>query len=106
MYALKVEQVNDQIRRCKIVNPINGTVLAKYIEQNELAAPVKALYKIGDLENMYLRVYLEMTVNKVWSGIMLPVLVQEGEGEIKEYDGRFRGFSGSRVCSQERADPG
>lgn len=94
VYALKVEQVNDQIRRCKVVNPINGTVLAKYIEQNELAAPVKALYKIGDLENMYLRVYLENDrMNKVKIGDNVTVLVQKGEGEIKEYDGTISWIS-------------
>lgn len=57
--ALKVDQVNDQIRRCLITNPVSGVVLAKYTEEQELAAPVKALYKIGDMKNMYLQVYVE-----------------------------------------------
>lgn len=35
--ALKVDQVNDQIRRCLITNPVSGVVLAKYTEEQELA---------------------------------------------------------------------
>ncbi|WP_455509137.1 HlyD family secretion protein [Butyricimonas paravirosa] len=86
--ALKIDQVNDQIRRCMIVNPIAGTVLAKYTEEKELAAPVKALYKVGDLKNMYLQVYMEggrMSGLKV--GDPVRVYAQLGGDREREYRG-------------------
>lgn len=88
--ALKVDQVNDQIRRCIIVNPISGVVLAKYTEEKELAAPVKALYKIGDMKNMYLQVYVEGSqANRLKVGDAVQVFAQLGGGEEREYQGKI-----------------
>ena len=88
--ALKVDQVNDQIRRCIIVNPISGVVLAKYTEEKELAAPVKALYKIGDMKNMYLQVYVEGgQANHLKVGDAVQVFAQLGGGEEREYQGKI-----------------
>jgi HlyD family secretion protein len=49
---IQVEQLDDQLNKCKIVNPINGTVLTKFAEQNEMAMQGKALYKIADLSTL------------------------------------------------------
>ncbi len=49
--------LDDQIRRCKVVNPITGTVLSKYAEAFEMTAPGKALYKIANLDTLTLRAY-------------------------------------------------
>ena len=88
--ALKVEQVNDQIRRCVITNPVSGIVLAKYTEEKELAAPVKALYKIGDLKNMYIQVYVEGSqANRLKVGDSVRVFAQLGGGEEREYQGNI-----------------
>ena len=86
--ALKVEQVEDMLRRCRIVNPIDGTVLAKYTQAKELTAPVKALYKIGDLDNLYLQVYLEGGM--AWGiqvGDPVKVYAQLGGGREQKYAG-------------------
>lgn len=88
--ALKIDQVNDQIQRCIIKNPISGTVLAKYTEEKELAAPVKALYKIGDLKNMYLQVYLEgRKIAGLKVGDPVRVFAQLGGGDEREYQGKI-----------------
>ena len=55
---VQVEQLDDQLQKCKIVIPINGTVLTKYAEQNEMALTGKSLYKIADLSTIILRVYI------------------------------------------------
>ena len=34
---VQIEQLNDQLSKCAIINPINGTVLTKYVEVNEMA---------------------------------------------------------------------
>ncbi|HWZ02817.1 MAG TPA: biotin/lipoyl-binding protein, partial [Mucilaginibacter sp.] len=44
-----VAQINDQLKRTSIKNPINGTVLTKYAMEGEITSAGKALYKIGDL---------------------------------------------------------
>ncbi|RFS27046.1 HlyD family efflux transporter periplasmic adaptor subunit [Chitinophaga silvatica] len=53
-----IAQVNDQIRRTNVLNPINGTVLTKYAMQGEVTEAGKALYKIGDLSVITLRAYI------------------------------------------------
>ena len=60
----QIDQLKDRISRCIINNPIKGTVLEKYIEEHELAATGKPLYKIANLEELILRAYI--------SGAQLP----------------------------------
>src|SRR5690606_38621267 len=40
---VQIEQLNDQLAKCIIINPTNGTVLAKYAETNEMTAVGKPL---------------------------------------------------------------
>lgn len=56
--AVQIQKLNDQITKSKILNPIAGTVLTKYAEPGEITAFGKPLYKIGDLSEMTLRVYV------------------------------------------------
>ncbi len=58
---VQIKQINDQIAKSKIINPINGTVLAKYAEPNEITAFGKPLYKIANLSVLELRVYVSET---------------------------------------------
>lgn len=58
---VQLKQVDDQIEKSKIINPVNGTVLSKYTEQNEITTFGKPLYKIADLSTMKLRVYISET---------------------------------------------
>ena len=53
-----MQQVDDQISRCYVKNPIDGTVLNKYKETGELAAPGQPLYKIANLDVLILRAYI------------------------------------------------
>ena len=46
---VQLQQVEDQIQKSKIVNPINGTMLSKYAEANEIVAFGKPLYKINQI---------------------------------------------------------
>lgn len=49
--------LDDRLAKCKIVSPINGTVLVKYMEAGELATVGRPLMKVADLSKMYLRAY-------------------------------------------------
>lgn len=66
----KIAQVNNQIERATITNPIDGTVLNTFAEEFELVAPGKPVYSIANLEDMILRIYV--------SGAQLPE-IQLGE---------------------------
>jgi len=54
----------DQKSRCTVKSPISGTVLETYAEQGELTAPGKAMFKIANLNELNLKVYV--------SGAQLP----------------------------------
>lgn len=60
----QIAQIAESIRNSRIVNPVKGTVLTKYSESDEVTTYGKPLYKIADLREMLLRVYI--------SGAQLP----------------------------------
>lgn len=45
---LQIAQVEDQLRKCRIVSPVAGTVLARYAEAGELASAGRPLMKVAD----------------------------------------------------------
>ena len=55
---LQIAQIQDQIEKCKIINPIEGTVLDKYAEAKEFVSQGKPLYKIADTNFFFLRSYI------------------------------------------------
>jgi len=58
---IQLRQIDDQILKSKIINPVNGTVLTKYAEASEITSFGKPLYKVADLSTMKLRAYLSET---------------------------------------------
>ena len=84
----QIEQVNDQIARSTIVNPIDGTVLATYAEQEEVTAAGKALYKIADLSTMILRAYVDgETFSQIKLGDTARIFVDDGPETYRELTG-------------------
>ena len=85
---VQIEQVNDQLEKCRIVNPVNGTVLAKYAEANEMASPGKPLYKIADLSEIILRVYITGNqLPQIKLNQKVQVHTDDGKGGYKETEG-------------------
>lgn len=84
---VQIEKINDQITKSKIINPVKGTVLAKYAEPNEVTAFGKPLYKIADISEMTLRVYIsEKQLAAVKVGQKVTVKI-DGTDEMKSYAG-------------------
>lgn len=54
----QIAQITHQINRSTIINPVKGTVLLKLAEPFEMTSPGKPLYKIADLSEMTLRVFV------------------------------------------------
>ena len=85
---VQIEQLNDQLAKCNIINPTNGTVLAKYAETNEMTAVGKPLYKIADLTNIILRAYITGNqLTQVKLNQKVKVLTDDGKGGYKETEG-------------------
>ncbi len=84
---VQLQQLDDQIQKSQIVNPVNGTVLAKYAEANEITSFGKALYKIADLSSMELRVYVSETqLPNLKIGQEVTVKIDDSDG-MKSYKG-------------------
>ena len=84
----QVAQIDDQIRKCVIVSPANGTVLAKYAEEGELASPGRPLFKVADVDNIKLRAYITaVQLTELKLGQEMKVFADSGEKGRKEYDG-------------------
>ena len=92
---VQVEKINDQLQKSKIINPIKGTVLAKYTEPNEITSFGKPLYKIADLSEMTLRVYFSETqLPSIKVGQEVTVSIDENKG-TKAYKGKISWISSS-----------
>lgn len=90
----QIAQLNDQIRRCVITNPVKGTVLTTYAEPFEMAVPGKPLYKIADLSSIILRAYItgdQLTGRRL--GDQVTVMVDDTSGTYKTYSGTIEWIS-------------
>ena len=80
--------LEDRIAKCQVVSPVGGTVLVKYAEVGELATMGKPLFKVADLNKMYLRAYFTSEqLSKVKLGDTVKVIADFGAEERFEYEG-------------------
>jgi len=54
----RAQQLQEQLDRANIRNPVEGTVITKYAETGEITSNGKPLYKIADLSTLNLRAYV------------------------------------------------
>ncbi len=82
----KVAQIEDQLNKTNILNPIDGTVLTKYAEAGEITSIGKALYKIADLSSLNLRAYITgVQLAEIKLGQQVKVYIDNGKNKYKEY---------------------
>lgn len=96
MLALEkqIDQIEQNIKKCYLVCPINGTVLNKYIHNDELVTPGKSLYKIADLSSIFLRAYIsESQLSAVKLGQKVEVLIDSGKDDYIKYSGTLTWIS-------------
>lgn len=87
-YRAQIAQIDESLRRCRIVSPIDGTVLVKYAEAGELTAAGKPLFKVADLRRMNLRAYITASqLTDVRIGQKVKVYADSGEKGVREYEG-------------------
>ncbi len=84
---VQIEQIEDQLQKSIITNPIDGTVLTKYMEPNEITSFGKPLYKIADLSTLKLRIYIsenQLSNIKIGQEVMVKI---DSNKEMKNYTG-------------------
>lgn len=92
--SVQIAQLDDQLQKCKIINPINGTVLVKYVEKSELAVQGKPLYTVANIKNMILRAYITASqLSQMKIGQEVKVFTDFEEGDTKEYTGKITWIS-------------
>ena len=93
-FRIQIEQVDDQLAKCRIGNPVEGVVLSKYVQAKEFVMTGKALYKIADTRNMFLRAYVVSgQLEKVGIGHDATVFVALSDGSNKSYPGKVTWIS-------------
>ncbi|MDR2622716.1 MAG: HlyD family efflux transporter periplasmic adaptor subunit [Dysgonamonadaceae bacterium] len=91
----QVEQIDDMIRKSIISSPIDGIVLEKYVEKGEIVGQGKALFKIADLDRIFLRAYITADqLNRLKLNQEVSVFADFGKKEMKSYPGTITWISG------------
>lgn len=88
MYDVQIAQREDQLSKCRIMSPINGTVLTKYAEAGETVVSGKALFKIADMDRLFVRAYFTTAqLASLAVGDKVTVIPDDGTNSPKEYEG-------------------
>ncbi|UCH14348.1 MAG: HlyD family efflux transporter periplasmic adaptor subunit [Bacteroidales bacterium] len=90
MEVLKSElgQIDNQISKCKIINPVNGTVIERFIEQNEIVTPAHPVYKITNLKELDLKVYIDGSqLAEIKIGDTVTVAIDSGKKTMRNFKG-------------------
>lgn len=87
-HEIQVAQIEDQLLKSRIINPISGTVLTKYAEAHEYAMPSKPLYKIADLKHLKLKAYVVSNqLSEIRLGQSVQVYINDLDGNQRTYKG-------------------
>ncbi|QQT33754.1 HlyD family efflux transporter periplasmic adaptor subunit [Sphingobacterium multivorum] len=79
-------QIQEQINKGQVINPIGGTVLVNYALQGELQVVGKPLYKIANTAKLYLRAYITgIQLPQIKVGQAVTVRIDDGKEHYKEY---------------------
>jgi len=90
----KAEQLQDQLNKTNIKNPVSGTVITKYAEAGEMASSGKPLYKIADLSTMNLRAYVTGgQLPSVKLGQQVTVMIDSGANHYRRLPGTITWIS-------------
>jgi HlyD family secretion protein len=54
----QVAMIDDRLARSRIISPLNGTVLTRYVEPGEFVQPGQPLFKLASLDSLTFRAYV------------------------------------------------
>ncbi len=87
-------QIEKSFQSCFLRAPITGTLTKKYLEPFELAYQGKPLYKLANLSQMYIRVYVtEDQLSQIKLGQNAEIHIDGTNGETKNMEGKVSWIS-------------
>ncbi|HCM22072.1 MAG TPA: hypothetical protein DIC46_15160 [Porphyromonadaceae bacterium] len=93
-YRMQIKQMEDALKKSRIINPVTGTVLSKYTTENEMAVSGKALYKIADTQHLFLRAYVVSTqLQNLKIGQGATIFVHVSKGDYRSYPAKITWIS-------------
>ena len=91
---VQIEQIEDQMDKCKIRVPIDGTLLVKYSEVGEMTGVGKPLFKLANVNEMILRAYVTADhLAELKLGQEVAVYGEFGKTEQRSYNGKITWIS-------------
>ncbi|QKG79916.1 HlyD family secretion protein [Tenuifilum thalassicum] len=86
----QIAQVNDILLRSKVLSPIQGTVLTKFVNRGELIPTGRPICKIANLDTVYARVYIDETqLPEFKIGGKVKVFTDAANGELNMTEGEI-----------------
>jgi HlyD family secretion protein len=86
----QVAQIDDRITRSRIVSPLDGTILTRYVEPGEFVQPGQPLFKLASLDSLTLRAYVSgAQLSTLRLGQEVSVRVDRGPSSLKTLPGRI-----------------
>ncbi len=97
----RLRQVEDQLLRSHVYNPVQGTVLVTLAAAGEVVAPGRPLYVVAPLDTLILRAWIsEPQLAEVRPGQQVHVLIDGPQGSHLTYPGTI-----SRIADQAEFTP-
>lgn len=90
----QLAQLDDQIHKSSIVNPVTGTVLTTFTDEHEIVAYGRPLYSIANLDELMLRAYISGDqLPQVKIGDTVTVLFDKDKKNNQSLNGRVSWIS-------------
>lgn len=81
-------EIDEQLNRCRVTVPVEGTVLTKIAQAGEVAAYGKPLFVMGDLSSLNIRAYIsEPQLSQIKIGQKVKVAIDAPDGGRNSFDG-------------------
>lgn len=86
----QIAQAHDFLLRCRILSPVSGIVISRYVSEGELVITGKPVCKIATLDTVYARVYVDETQLPDFSiGRKVKIFSDTANGKLKEDTGEI-----------------
>ncbi len=88
VYETRKATLNEQLARCTVRSPLEGTMIQKYSQEGEVTAAGRPLAKIADLSIMKLKVYISgAQLANVKTGQACTIRIDSGEKGYSTFPG-------------------
>ena len=101
----RLDDIDDQIRRCYVTSPANGIVLTRYRNTGEVVPPANPLYQVGDFDTLYADFFVPQTeLATLGLGQPVRIRVDYDAPDVKEHS-RFLPATVTWVGSEAEFSP-